>query len=81
MKGSLDRVFSLPVATHEMYGLFSPDRSRLLSGGDGANPEIRIWMLKLAVVSWSSKDTNNLSPRSPGLRINDWSPQVPLAAR
>src|SRR5262249_50051812 len=36
----LDRVFSLPVKTHEMYGAF---RSRLLSGGDGANPEVHIW--------------------------------------
>jgi WD40 repeat protein len=26
-----------------MYGAFSPDTSRLLSGGDGATPEVHIW--------------------------------------
>src|SRR5262249_3031520 len=62
-------------------GLFSPDRLRLLSGGDEANPEVRIWDVETGSVFASSKDTNNLSPRSPGPRINDWSPQVPLAAR
>jgi WD40 repeat protein len=43
MNSSLHRAFSLPAATHEMYGAFSPDTSRLLSGGDGVEPEVRIW--------------------------------------
>ena len=36
-------VRSLPVHTHEMYGVFSPDGSCLLTGGDGAVPTIQIW--------------------------------------
>src|SRR5437763_443932 len=43
MSGCLDRVLHLPVETEEMYGVFSPDRSRLLTGGDGANPKVHIW--------------------------------------
>src|SRR5688572_20623829 len=43
MNSSLHRAFSLPVATHEMYGAFSPDKSRLLSGGDGVTPEVHVW--------------------------------------
>ena len=38
-----DRVLHLQVETEEMYGVFSPDRSRLLNGGDGPNPKVRIW--------------------------------------
>ena len=26
-----------------MYGAFSPDRSRLLTGGDGPQPKVHIW--------------------------------------
>jgi len=33
------RMLNLPVGTHEMYGAFSPDRSRLLTGGDAPKPE------------------------------------------
>jgi WD40 repeat protein len=33
----------LPVQTSEMYGAFSPDRSRLLTGGDGPGPKVHIW--------------------------------------
>src|SRR5260370_39751336 len=35
--------FQLPVQTTEMYGAFSPDRSRLLTGGDGPDPKVHIW--------------------------------------
>lgn len=35
--------FQLPVETTEMYGVFSPDRSRLLTGGDGREPKVHIW--------------------------------------
>jgi WD40 repeat protein len=38
-----NRVLQLPVETEEMYGTFSPDRSRLLTGGDGADPKVHIW--------------------------------------
>ena len=43
MNGSRNLVFRLPVETEEMYGAFSPNRSRLLTGGDGANPKVHIW--------------------------------------
>ena len=39
----LDDITNLPVATEEMYGVFSPDRSRMLTGGYGCNPKIQIW--------------------------------------
>ena len=38
-----NRALHLPVHTTEMYGAFSPDRSRLLTGGDGPNPKVRLW--------------------------------------
>jgi WD40 repeat protein len=38
-----NRALQLPVHTTEMYGAFSPDRSRLLTGGDGADPKVHIW--------------------------------------
>ena len=34
-----NRALQLPVHTTEMYGAFSPDRSRLLTGGDGRRSE------------------------------------------
>src|SRR5262249_382800 len=37
------RVHKLPVETEEMYGAFSPDRLRLLTGGDGTAPKVQIW--------------------------------------
>ena len=43
MSSCLGRVLHLQVQAGEMYGAFSPDRSRLLTGGDGANPKIQIW--------------------------------------
>ena len=43
MSSRQDRVLHLRVETEEMYGVFSPDRSRLLTGGDGANPKVHIW--------------------------------------
>src|SRR5260370_17099826 len=43
MSSRRDRVLHLQVETEEMYGVFSPDRSRLLTGGDGANPKVHIW--------------------------------------
>ena len=43
MDDSRNRVLHLRVETEEMYGVFSPDRSRLLTGGDGANPKVNIW--------------------------------------
>ena len=43
MSGRRDRVLHLQVETEEMYGVFSPDRSRLLTGGDGANPKVHVW--------------------------------------
>src|SRR5215831_12465298 len=43
MSWRLDRAIHLPVETEEMYGDFSPDRSRLLTGGDGSNPKVHIW--------------------------------------
>jgi len=33
----------LPVQSSEMYGAFGPDRSRLLTGGDGSVPKVHIW--------------------------------------
>jgi len=38
-----NRTLQLPVQTSEMYGAFSPDRSRLLTGGDGPVPKVHIW--------------------------------------
>ncbi len=38
-----NRALQLPVHTTEMYGAFSPDRSRLLTGGDGPNPKVHLW--------------------------------------
>ena len=38
-----DHALQLPVQTSEMYGAFSPDRSRLLTGGDGPDPQVHIW--------------------------------------
>ena len=43
MSSRRDRMLHLQVETEEMYGVFSPDRSRLLTGGDGANPKVHIW--------------------------------------
>src|SRR5215468_9320784 len=43
MSWQLDRAIHLPVETEEMYGDFSLDRSRLLTGGDGSNPKVHIW--------------------------------------
>src|SRR5260370_25303037 len=43
MSSRRDRVLHLQVETEEMYGVFSPDRSRLLTAGDGANPKVHIW--------------------------------------
>src|SRR5579872_3337651 len=37
------RALQLPVHTTEMYGAFSPDRSRLLTGGDGPDPRVHLW--------------------------------------
>jgi len=38
-----NRTLRLTVQTSEMYGAFSPDRSRLLTGGDGHVPKVHIW--------------------------------------
>ncbi len=43
---STHAVLQLPVETEEMYGAFSPDRTRLLTGGDGAVPKVQIWDVK-----------------------------------
>ena len=43
---SAHAVFQLPVETEEMCGAFSPDRTRLLTGGDGAVPKVQIWDVK-----------------------------------
>ena len=43
MSSRRDRVLHLQVETGEMYGVFSPDRSRLLTAGDGVNPKVQIW--------------------------------------
>jgi WD40 repeat protein len=37
------RALQRAVQTGEMYGAFSPDRSRLLTGGDGPVPKVHIW--------------------------------------
>src|SRR5687767_14023138 len=42
-------IFCFRVETEEMYGAFSPDRTRLLTGGDGAVPKVQIW----DVESWN----------------------------
>jgi WD40 repeat protein len=42
MNTSKNLILQLPVETEEMYGAFSPDRSRLLSGGDGPVPKVHI---------------------------------------
>ncbi len=33
----------LPVETSEMFGVFSPNRSLLVTGGDGPAPKVQIW--------------------------------------
>lgn len=38
-----EEIFHLPVDTREMYGTFSPDRTRLMTGGDGTEPKVHIW--------------------------------------
>lgn len=38
-----NRSLKLPVETSEMYGVFSPDRSLLLTGGDGSAPKVQMW--------------------------------------
>ena len=43
MNTGRNRTLHLLVETTEMYGVFSPDRSRLLTGGDGAHPKVHIW--------------------------------------
>jgi WD40 repeat protein len=43
MSNRRDRVLHLKVETGEMYGVFSPDRSRLLTGGDGVSSKVQIW--------------------------------------
>ena len=43
MRSRQNRALHLQVETEEMYGVFSPDRSRLLTGGDGAHPKVHIW--------------------------------------
>ena len=40
------RALQLKVQTEEMYGVFSSDRSLLLTGGDGANPKAHIWNIE-----------------------------------
>lgn len=37
------RALQLTVQTQEMCGAFSPNRSRLLTGGDGPAPKVQIW--------------------------------------
>jgi len=72
MGGCLERVLHLQVETGEMYGVFSPDRSRLLTGGDGANPKVHIWDVEtgnclrvlnghkepLAALAWAEDQTS-----------------------
>ena len=43
MNSGPNRFFRLPVDTEEMHGTFSPNRSLLLTGGDGAIPKVHIW--------------------------------------
>jgi hypothetical protein len=42
MSSARDRVLHLPVETEEMDDVVSPDRERLLMGGDGTNPKVHI---------------------------------------
>ncbi len=37
------RLRQLAAGTEELYAAFSPDRSRLLTGGDGAKPTVHVW--------------------------------------
>src|SRR5437899_1864519 len=43
MRSRQNRALHLQVETEEMYAVFSPDRSRLLTGGDGTHPKVHIW--------------------------------------
>jgi WD40 repeat protein len=64
------RLFHLSVETQEMYGAFSPDRSRLLTGGDGPKPKVHIWDVQTGNCLQTLSGHKSLSRLSPGRRTD-----------